>query len=321
MVGERVPSGIWRDSQECGSIQESVHFAKACAQVVQLRRELAAAEDYERLSARATELRKGLAEAPIVATSDPLPAAFNATLGRFVPIGGTEGVALLLTVVVELMSCFGLAGLSVLNKDKQNPQRSASPATAPYQREQQERDCVRASNWQRLRRLPLTLPKVEVQRLPRLSNFLQLVRVREPARPPPRRPSASPARAPEGQAFGQASRARPLAQSRPGSPLHSLPMALPKTVRPRSAGAAAVTEFVALLERADGARATGSELFRAYATQRASYGWPELKPNTFGVHLKVAVQAVGGRKFKSCGQVYEGVRIPPAWREQLVQSA
>jgi hypothetical protein len=114
VVGERVPSGIWRDSQECGSIQESLHFAKACAQVVQLRRELAAAQDYERLAALAAELRKGLAEAPIVATSDPLPAAFNATLGRFVPIGGTEGVALLLTVVVELMSSFGLAGLALL---------------------------------------------------------------------------------------------------------------------------------------------------------------------------------------------------------------
>jgi hypothetical protein len=108
LVGERVPSGIWRDSQECGSIQESVHFARACAQVVQLRRELAASEDYERLSARATELRKALAEAPIVATSDPLPAAFSGTLGRLVPIGGTEGVALLLTIVVELMSSFGL---------------------------------------------------------------------------------------------------------------------------------------------------------------------------------------------------------------------
>jgi hypothetical protein len=118
LVGERVPSGIWRDSQECGNIQESVHFAKACAQVVQLRRELAAAEDYERLSARATELRKALAEAPIVATSDPLPATFNATLGRFVPIGGTEGVALLLTIIVELMSSFGLAGLSKLYHER-----------------------------------------------------------------------------------------------------------------------------------------------------------------------------------------------------------
>ena len=111
LAAERVPGNVWQDSQECSRIQESAHFARACAQVVQLRRELAAALDYERLSSRAADLRKGLAEAPIVATSDPLPAAFSATLGRVLPMSGAEGVALLLTVVVELISCFGLAGL------------------------------------------------------------------------------------------------------------------------------------------------------------------------------------------------------------------
>jgi hypothetical protein len=65
LAAERVPASIWQDSQECKTIQES-HFAKACAQFVQLRRELAAAQEYERLSARATELRGRLAEAPIV---------------------------------------------------------------------------------------------------------------------------------------------------------------------------------------------------------------------------------------------------------------
>src|SRR5438552_123548 len=34
LAAERVPS-VWQDSQECRSIRESVHFAKACAQVVQ----------------------------------------------------------------------------------------------------------------------------------------------------------------------------------------------------------------------------------------------------------------------------------------------
>jgi hypothetical protein len=103
-------------------VRESAHFAKACAQVVQLRRELGAAQEYERLSLRAAELRRGLADTPIVATSDPLPAAFSATLGRLLPIGGAEGVALLLTVVVELMSCFGLAGLSLYRgRDEREP--------------------------------------------------------------------------------------------------------------------------------------------------------------------------------------------------------
>ena len=53
LASERVSPGVWKDSQECAAIQESVHFAKACAQVVQLRRELAAAQDYEHLSSHA----------------------------------------------------------------------------------------------------------------------------------------------------------------------------------------------------------------------------------------------------------------------------
>ncbi len=43
LAAERVPASVWQDSQECSRIQESAHFARACAQVVQLRRELAAA--------------------------------------------------------------------------------------------------------------------------------------------------------------------------------------------------------------------------------------------------------------------------------------
>jgi hypothetical protein len=132
LATERVPANIWQDSQECKSIQESAHFAKAFAQVVQLRRELAAAQEYERLSARATELRGRLAEAPIVATSDPLPAAFSATLGRLLPLGGAEGVALLLTMVVELMSCFGLAGLSALYRGRDERETGTPAVGSPW---------------------------------------------------------------------------------------------------------------------------------------------------------------------------------------------
>ncbi|HSR81061.1 MAG TPA: hypothetical protein VLL28_09815 [Hyphomicrobiaceae bacterium] len=85
LASSSVPSGVWKDSHECAAIQDSPYFAKACAHTVQLRCELAAAQDYERLSARAAELRQSLALAPIVSTSDPLPAAFSATLGRLSP--------------------------------------------------------------------------------------------------------------------------------------------------------------------------------------------------------------------------------------------
>ena len=117
LAAERVPASVWHDSQECSRLQ-SVYFSRACRQVVELRRELAAAQDHERLSSRASELRKDLAQAPIVATSDPLPAAFSATLGRVLPLGGTEGVALLLTVVVEILSSFGLVGVAALYRTR-----------------------------------------------------------------------------------------------------------------------------------------------------------------------------------------------------------
>jgi hypothetical protein len=118
LAAERVPPSVWQDSQECGRIQDRAYFMRACAQIVQLRKELAAARDYERLSLRATELRRGVAEAPIIATADPLPAAFSATLGRLLPVAGTEGVALLLTIVVELISCVGLGGVAVLSNTR-----------------------------------------------------------------------------------------------------------------------------------------------------------------------------------------------------------
>src|SRR5262245_61590025 len=114
LAATSVPPAIWKDSQECAEIQGSMYFARACAQVVQLRRELAASEDYERLTVRAGEIRKALAEAPILATADPLPMAFSATFGRFLPIGGMDGVALLLTALLELISGFGLAALTAL---------------------------------------------------------------------------------------------------------------------------------------------------------------------------------------------------------------
>ena len=114
---EKVPPGVWRDSEECQSIRDSKYFQSACAKVLELRRELAAAKDYEQLDVRARELRQVLAGTPLVATSDPLPEAFAATLGRLLPLDGRVGVALLLTLVIEIMSCFELAALRALGEE------------------------------------------------------------------------------------------------------------------------------------------------------------------------------------------------------------
>jgi hypothetical protein len=114
LASEVVPPGVWRDSRECQNIHDSRYFQTACQKFLDLRRERAVAQDYEKLDARAQELRHALAVAPPVATSDPLPQAFAATLGRVLSLDGHAGIALLLTLIVETMSCFGLAGLRAL---------------------------------------------------------------------------------------------------------------------------------------------------------------------------------------------------------------
>jgi hypothetical protein len=79
----------------------------------------------------------------------------------------------------------------------------------------------------------------------------------------------------------------------------------------------AVRSFVAILEHAPSARATGSALADAYEALRAGQGWPEVPRNIFGILLRIAVEEVGGRKLKSGSQVYEGVRISAGWGMQV----
>ena len=259
------------DSQECGRIQESAQFARACAQVVQLRRELAAALDYERLSVRATELRKGLAEAPIVATSDPLPAAFNATLGRLVSVSGTEGVALLLTVVVELISCCGLAALSALYKGRGQAGQgrvSRAPSLDP-----------KGASLSIVMR-PRTLPKPSLKAIASGRTSPGDQDSREASGPPsnvlPMRPRTPSRALPEGASLGrlcQPSGALPKTQSH-----------VPAFVQQR-------------LHSAKGMSVAAKELRAAYEAWCATKGHEPLSMPRLAAELKT----LGYDKWKSCG--------------------
>jgi hypothetical protein len=208
LTAERVPLSVWQDSQECAKIQESTHFAKACAQVVQLRRELAASEDYERLSTQAAQKHKALAEAPILATADPLPSAFSATLGRLVPLEGREGVALLLTMALELVSSFGLAGVAALHRMRDRASRTpkggflASPVLASTGSQGASQVAARLVS-RRAQQVALPEPSPKAVRSARTS--LQGASCREASNPPsnvlPMRPR-SPQAAPPGNAGG-----------------------------------------------------------------------------------------------------------------------
>ena len=290
-LGQRArTSGIWNDSEQCAAIQASVHFARACAQVVLLRRELAAAQDYERLSARAGELRKGLAAAPIVATADPLPAAFSATLGRVLPIGGTEGVALLITMVVEIISCFGLAGLRALSTPREQRLPSGrSGEGSPTEAAQEAVDLKEGAQHTLPGAGPVTLPKPSLKAVPPGRTTAPGRRSREGGNPPSNVVPMHPPSSPREQAKG-------------GSPG---PQGGP--ARKASATGSHVAAFVeARLQNAPGASLAARDLRAAYEAWCAKQGHPPLTVPKFAAELK----ALGYGKWKSCGLVrYRGLQL------------
>jgi hypothetical protein len=282
LAATSVPPAIWKDSNECNGIQESAYFAKQCARVVQLRRELAAAQDYERLSGRATELRNGLAQAPIVATSDPLPATFSATLGRLVPIGGTEGVALLITLVVEIISGFGLAGIRAV------------------------RECSREVAKASLTPPSLAIVKCEGGSLPLITQSLP--QAQTPTLPNPSLKASAPAQG-RGRAHttGEEGSCTPsnALPSRLRPPCADLPC--PSSARERGASVGElpfdtshVSDFAReRLRPARGASVSSKELRAAYEAWCATRGYTPLSWEKFAGELN----ALGYTKWKSCGRM------------------
>ena len=262
---------------------------EACRKVMDLRKELAAATEFGRLVREAEGLREKLAGLQIEAAQDPMPRAFEATIGRFVELDGKNGIAMMGMLILTLVSAFGPFALDTI---RSNPCRPARPA---------EGQAFAASHQE---------GTAQVFEFPS-----------QPGRAGQGRRAPGTARAPnnsEGKA-ARASGTHPEAGAR-----------RPERSREDTAGragahasgqgradhgqvAAAVAEFVGMLDKGKSARASGSTLYDAYARQRLVHGWPSLQPNVFGMHLKAAVIKIGGRKLKSGGQVYEGVALPATW--------
>jgi hypothetical protein len=76
----------------------------------------------------------------------------------------------------------------------------------------------------------------------------------------------------------------------------------------------AVAAFYSMLDKGERLRAYGGVLFTFYDLKRAINGWPKLTATAFGRLLRKVVEAAGGRKIKSGGQVYIGVGVPVAWQ-------
>ena len=282
LARERVPAGVWRKSGECQRIRQSRYFQKACAHVLDLRAELAAAQDYERLNRRAQDLRKVLAGSPIVATSDPLPQSFASTIGRFVPVEGRVGIALLLTIVTEIFSCFGLAALRALHPRGALPSGAAADHLPP----RQHRDLPRSS-----KRAPYpdpALPSSQVVPLPdRVGNSLP----HQPAGRDSSKPACSVGSLAQGRPKGAAVRAK-----REGSAKSQL-----------AAVKSNVSEFVrARLRPSKGQSVAASDLLKAYEEWCMARGETPLSQQKLGAELRL----LNLTKWKSCGRIrYRDVQL------------
>lgn len=287
LLSEKVPPGVWRDSQECQSIRDSKYFLAACAKVLELRRELAAAEDYERLKTHASELRQILASSPIMATSDPLPEAFAATLSQLLPVDGRVGVALLLTFIIEIVSCLGLAALRVLGEE---PGREATSRDEGASRPELDQGHTLART---------------ARESPNTGAFLAASLIQ-----------SAPQTTPEPGKHGFRPVLKTSLRDEADPPSNVVPMARDRGREPRPTmaqlggtkaskvdvvdGRSHVAEFVrARLHSAAGKSLSASELRAAYETWCAGNGRPPISQQRFGAELA----GLGFAKWKSCGLI------------------
>jgi hypothetical protein len=228
-----------------------------------------------------------------VAANDAMPKAYEMTIGRLTTMDGKNGIALMVTLILGLVSAFGPFGLDTLREKRTSPARpgSARPSV----------DQVSGT--------VLHDGSAHVLHFP----FGGLGRAGQGRRAPgakgPKNSEAKTARAsgthPEAGARHQGRSQREHTVGGAGAPGQGRAN--------HGQAAAAVEEFVGMLEKGKSARASGSALHTAYTDRRLAHGWPSLQPNVFGMHLKAAVIKIGGRKLKSGVQIYEGVAVPASW--------
>jgi hypothetical protein len=133
LAAQLVPTAIWKRTRECVelTLPES---QSACARVLALRQELAAAQSAQALETRIDEARRELAAQPVVGQSaDPQVTGLAAMLGTE-QATLRRGLALLLAVLVEVGSAFGFALAHAATANPPPPSRSHPPhrTNAPH---------------------------------------------------------------------------------------------------------------------------------------------------------------------------------------------
>ena len=121
-----VPTVIWRRTMRCTDMTRPESLA-ACSNVTGLRRELVAAEEAERLESALSQARKELATLAVVGSdADPQAGALARLLG-VTELTARDGVALILSLLLELGSALGFAVASAIKGGNSPPSRPPNP--------------------------------------------------------------------------------------------------------------------------------------------------------------------------------------------------
>jgi hypothetical protein len=371
-----LPEAVRRATRDCTRLVSNA-MPEGCKKRVELRKELAAATEYERLSLRAEKLRVELHGLGTEVGQISMARSFDISLGRFLRIDGKDGIALMGMLILSLTSAFGPFGLYLVGGagtgtspmaasppfDGGTAQANGQGGQAAESRDMPPKSAQSAHVGSAHDSAQPTLQPTH-SRLEEEAESAQGQPAQGPAQPaqshgvrPPEEPACSldesarecahesahgsaqesfaggtePAQTQPAQdcpdarpPFGKPAPSR--IRSRPGQAKRAtrraaehvpsdnvVHLAVPDA---RREALQAVRSFVAMLDRAPTARATGSALANAYESLRAVRGWPVIARNVLGTLLRIAVQEVGGRKLKSGVQVYVGVCIPTEWGMQ-----
>jgi hypothetical protein len=398
-----LPDDVRRLTHNCTRFSKEGQ-REACKESIALRKELAAAREYQRLMDSSSMLHARLDSLDIEAAEVPLSHSFKLFFGRFVEADGKDGIAFMGMALLTLVSSLGPFGLYLVGRADGPAPTKPAPASldgeavqAGEQRGAQGAQADRvqpnsAAGSAHDQYAQGTYGKPAQGEIAHAQPALGPAHIRsdqEPAQPAlePAHPSlgviakpaqlrpahlpaqpaqesaqsidapaaTSPELSPGEPAHGFAHAGRVInAEPAQVMPAHDRPDVRPPVhkparpssrrggqtngparpradrVAPRSPGGkvvhlralqvdryakelAAIRSFVAMLDRAPNARATGSALADAYKHLRPVHGWAKLAPNVFGSLLKAAVQEIGGRKLKSGSQVYVGVSLPAEW--------
>ena len=121
-----LPPLVRRVTEDCRRVEQDDH-RRACKEVLNLRKELAASLDYEDLRRTAEGLRAQLATLEISPPGDSMGRSFELMYGGMIKIDGKAGVALTVMVILTLVSALGPFCLDFLSS-RQGPACCDPPA-------------------------------------------------------------------------------------------------------------------------------------------------------------------------------------------------